>query len=258
MGKVDTDQGLGPGSERTRLELLKKDDPPKTAEQKTEQKEEREAVTSPGIGRADRVKEAVAAAGAAAAAGGTSRSPNVDDLLEGFGPSRPDLPRILPQADTTPPPEPVHKELTPTAPGARQRTRNVILATVGTFVLVVGFGVLIVKLSSSTRATTQPTTKGTNAVGPVTGATALSNVGADISTANQQITPTITTMQVDSLPTAKTASTGRPLHTGGTATTATATVATATTATQSTTATAPHPTGSAPPGMNLLPDDPHR
>jgi hypothetical protein len=231
MGKVDTDQGLGPGSEDRRRELAAKKDATPAAEAAAAEKIDRDAITQPGLGKVERQKD------------------KVDELLDGFGPNRPDLPRILPNVDTTPPPEePVQKELTPTAPGKRQKVRNVILATVGTFVLIVGFGVGIVKLSSNGPTSTTPTAKAT-----VT--TVATDTVATTTTIDPQVVPTITTMQVDSLPTAS--ASGRTLrvwqspHTSPSATAAAPSTTTTTTA-------AAHPTGSAPPGMNLLPDDPHR
>jgi hypothetical protein len=69
----------------------------------------------------------------------------IDDLLDGFGADRPNLPRILPALDnTTPPPAPPKKELLSTAPGARQR-RARILATVVAFALVTAAGVAFIK-----------------------------------------------------------------------------------------------------------------
>jgi hypothetical protein len=221
MGKVDTDQGLGPGSEDRRRKL---------AAQK-EEKVDRDAVTQPGVGNVERQKD------------------KVDELLDGFGAQRPDLPRILPNVDTTPPPEePAPKELTPTAPGKRQKVRNVILATVGTFVLIVGFGVGVVKLSSNGPTPTTPTAKTT--VTSVATETAPTTTTPTIDT---QAVPTITTMQVDSLPTA--AASGRPLRVWSSPHTQPSSTAAVP---STTTTTAAHPTGSAPPGMNLLPDDPHR
>ncbi len=235
MSKVDTDQGLGPGSERMRREVREAQE---ELESRSKQKaappvdvdEKKNAVTEPGIGKVER------------------KSDTVDDLLDGFGPSRPDLPRILPNKDTTPPPEPVKKELTPTEPGKRQRTRNMVLATVLAFGVVVAAGIVVVKMgSSSSQSTPAPTT--TNAVAPT-------NTVAQFTTAQptEVAPPPITTMPIESLPTAKTAtpppSTAKTVHSAPTTTTAATTAATTTTT--------PRPTGSAPPGMNLLPDDPHR
>jgi len=237
MSKVDTDQGLGPGSERQRQELLKaKDEAPVSEAQKAAKEEEnaeRDAITQPGLGKAERRKE------------------SVDELLEGFGTSRPDLPRILPPAETTPPPDPVQKELTPTSPGERQRARNVVLAMVGSFLVIVVIGLAIVKLGATGKGVEAPTVKSTatpTLTIPTTPSTTLTDVPP---------VPTINTMQVDSLPTASQARsvTGRPLHTGGTSTNATTIAPTPTPPTATATA---RPTGSAPPGMNLLPDDPHR
>ncbi len=226
MGKVDTDQGLGPGSEDRRRELAAQKEA--TAEAAATEKVDRDAVTQPGLGKVERQKD------------------KVDELLDGFGPNRPDLPRILPNVDTTPPPEePVPKELTPTAPGKRQKARNVILAMVGTFVLIVAFGVGIVKLSSSgPTPTTTPTAKAT--------VTAVATETVPTTTTDTQTVPTITTMQVDSLPTADTSR--RQLRVWSQPHTQPSTTAAPTT----TATTAARPTGSAPPGMNLLPDDPHR
>jgi hypothetical protein len=216
MGKVDTDQGLGPGSEDRRREMLGMKENPKDAE------------TQPGAGKVER------------------KTDTVDDLLGGFGTSRPDLPRILPKADTTPPPEPVKKELTPTAPGRRQRTRRIILVTAVSFIAVIGIGAALVKLGQSTaRVSTSPTQTSTT-----------TTIATAPQTATAQATGTIapiTTMAVESLPSVKSSTFAPPPST-------TKSVHSATTATAPATATntSPHPTGSAPPGMNLLPDDPHR
>jgi hypothetical protein len=236
MSKVDTDQGLGPGSERMRREVRQAQE---ELESRSKQKaappvvddDKKNAVTEPGVGKVER------------------KSDTVDDLLDGFGASRPDLPRILPNKDTTPPPEPVRKELTPTEPGKRQRTRNMVLATIVTFGVVVAVGVGVVKMGSSSSQTTPAPTTTTTAVAPT-------NTVAQVTTAQptEVAPPPITTMPIESLPTAKTAtpppSTAKSVHSAPTATTATTAAATTTTT--------PRPTGSAPPGMNLLPDDPHR
>lgn len=235
MSKVDTDQGLGPGSERARREVreaqekLESGAKQKAAAPAEDAAVDKNAVTQPGVGKVDR------------------KSDTVDDLLDGFGTSRPDLPRILPKADTTPPPEPVRKELTPTEPGKRQRIRNTILVTSLSFAVVIAIGIGLVKLGQSTAQTaplptqTATATTPTNTTQPTTAATT-----------TETISP-ITTMAVDSLPTVKTAATAPVLSTART-------VHSATTATAPTTATttAAHPTGSAPPGLNLFPDDPHR
>ncbi len=149
MSKADTDQGLGPGSERSREAILKAQrdldarskkgasaeitpsPEPAAVEKKPVDKN---AVTEPGVGKVERQDDPL------------------DNLLGGFGPSRPDLPRILPKADTTPPPEPLRKELTPTAPGKRQRKRNTALALV-TFLIVAGVGVTIVAKMSGSNTT---------------------------------------------------------------------------------------------------------
>jgi hypothetical protein len=235
MSKADTDQGLGPGSERQRQKVLEAQ---KKLDARSQQKDgeispspppskpiavDKTAVTEPGIGKVDR------------------RSDTVDDLLDGFGTERPNLPRILPNNDTTPPPDPVKKELTPTAPGARQRSRNMVLATIVTFAVVAAVGVAVVKYASN-GSTAAPTTTTTATATATTTATA---------TATETMTP-ITTTAIDSLPTVKTSAP----QTTATAPATARTVHSATTATA--TQTAPHPTGSAPPGMNLLPDDPHR
>ncbi|HEY1958707.1 MAG TPA: hypothetical protein VGH28_23990 [Polyangiaceae bacterium] len=223
MSKVDTDEGLGPGSEDRRREVRKaQDDLDSRSKLKT-------AETQPGIGKVER------------------KSDTVDDLLDGFGPSRPDLPhRILPKEDTTPPPEPIRRELTPTEPGKRQRLRKMILAAVISFGVIVGIGVVLVRMSgpatTSTAAPPATTTSAAQAVSTVT-ATA---------TAPQTIAP-ITTMAVESLPTVATAAPTHSHHIAATHPTTTASPPT----TATTTATA-RPTGTAPPGMNLLPDDPHR
>ncbi len=220
MSKVDTDQGLGPGSERLRRELAGV-------------KEEKRAVaksaeTQPGVGKVQK------------------RADTVDDLLDGFGSSRPDMPRILPNADTTPPPEPLKKELTPTAPGARQRKRRTILALVAAFGAIAVLGVAFVKLGSSS-SVAQPTATATTTTTTPTSTTPTATATA----ASTETTPMIATTSVESLPTVKTVATttGRPVHSASTSATATAT--------PTATATA-HPTGSAPPGLNLFPDDPHR
>jgi hypothetical protein len=233
MSKVDTDEGLGPGSERQRQEVLKGQ---KELESRSKQKAveatpasgpvkvDKNAVTEPGIGKVER------------------KNDTVDALLDGFGTDRPNLPRIMPNVDTTPPPEPVRKELTPTAPGKRQRTRNMVVATLVTFAVVAAVGVGLVKYGNNNTATPAPTTT-------VTVTVTATATAPTTTTATTETVPSITTTAIESLPTVKTstpqATTSRPVH-SSTATTATATQ------------TAPRPTGSAPPGMNLLPDDPHR
>ena len=228
MSKVDTDQGLGPGSEDRRREVRKaQDDLDSRSKLKA-------AETEPGIGKVER------------------RSDTVDELLDGFGTSRPDLPhRILPKEDTTPPPEPVRRELTPTEPGKRQRLRNMILASVVSFGVIVGVGVVAVRMSGHGA--------GSTAAPPTATATATETAVAT-ATATETVPP-ITTMSVEALPTVATgtATTSAPAthpHHSGSAH-PTSTTPPQTTATATTTA-APHPTGSAPPGLNLLPDDPHR
>jgi hypothetical protein len=217
MSKVDTDQGLGPGSEPRRRELI--GDPDKKARPVASA----DAETQPGSGKVERSND------------------SVDALLEGFGPSRPDLPRILPPAETTPPPEePVHKELTPTEPGKRQRVRNIAIATVLSFGAITAFGIGVVKLASpSTQAapSAQPT--------PTPSATHAATSPTQADTVVPP--PTITTMEVESLPSvAKTAPVATAHGTHPPVVTSAAT------------STAPRPTGSGPPGMSLLPDDPHR
>ena len=233
MSKVDTDEGLGPGSERQRQEVLKAQ---KELESRSKQKAaepapdsgpvkvDKNAVTEPGIGKVER------------------KSDTVDDLLGGFGTDRPNLPRILPNADTTPPPDPVRKELTPTSPGKRQRTRNMVLATLVTFAVVAAVGVALVKYGSpNNNAPAPPTTVTVTVTATVTAPP----------TATQTMAP-ITTTAIEALPTVKTSAPQT------TAPATTKSVHSATTTTATATQTAPRPTGSAPPGMNLLPDDPHR
>jgi hypothetical protein len=234
MSKVDTDEGLGPGSERQRQEVLEAQ---KKLDSRSQQKAaddavpdsgpvrvDKSAVTEPGLGKVER------------------KNDTVDDLLGGFGTDRPNLPRILPNADTTPPPDPVRKELTPTSPGARQRTRNMVLAMLVTFAVVAAVGVGLVKYGSNNGGTPAPT----------------ATVTVTITKTITQAAPTetmapITTTAIEALPTVKTSAPQT------TATAATAkSVHSAMTATATATQAAPHPTGSAPPGMNLLPDDPHR
>ncbi len=233
MSKIDTDQGLGPGSERMRREVreaqkeLESRSKEKAAEPaKASGNVDKNAVTEPGVGKVER------------------RDDTVDDLLGGFGPSRPDLPRILPKADTTPPPEPVRKELTPTEPGKRQRQRNTFLMIV-TFLLVAAGGIAIVKMASNNASSPQPTTTTTTTATVTTTATATATTQA-----TETITP-IATMPIETLPTVKTAT---PTTTSSAKSVHSATTA----ATTTTTATSPRPTGSAPPGLNLFPDDPHR
>lgn len=234
MSKVDTDEGLGPGSERRRQEVLeaqKKLDsrskekaaesaPPESGPVKVD----KNAVTEPGIGKVER------------------KSDTVDELLGGFGTDRPNLPRILPNADTTPPPDPVRKELTPTSPGKRQRARNMVLATLVTFAVVAAVGVALVKYGSPNNATPSP---------PTTVTVTVTTTATAPPTPTQTMSP-ITTTAIDALPTVKTSAPQT------TAPATTKSVHSATTTTATATQTAPHPTGSAPPGMNLLPDDPHR
>ena len=232
MSKVDTDEGLGPGSERQRKEVLEAQ---KQLESRSKQKAadptpdsgpvkvDKNAVTEPGIGKVER------------------KNDTVDDLLGGFGTDRPNLPRILPNADTTPPPDPVRKELTPTSPGKRQRARNMVFATLVTFAVVAAVGVALVKYGSSNNAAAPATTVTVTVTTPATTPAA----------PTETMTPIVTTA-IEALPTVKTSAPQT------TAPTTTKSVHSATTATATATQTAPRPTGSAPPGMNLLPDDPHR
>jgi hypothetical protein len=234
MSKVDTDEGLGPGSERQRKEVLEAQ---KALDSRSKQKAaepdpvpdsgpvkvDKNAVTEPGLGKVDR------------------KSDTVDDLLGGFGTDRPNLPRIMPNVDTTPPPEPVRKELTPTEPGKRQRTRNMVLATLVTFAVVAAVGVGLVKYGNNNTTPSPPTT--------VT--VTVTTTATSPPTATQTMSP-ITTTAIESLPTVKTSAPQT------TAPATTKSVHSATTTTATATQAAPHPTGSAPPGMNLLPDDPHR
>ena len=79
---------------------------------------------------------------------GSRKADTVDELLEGFGPSRADLPRVVRSPDTTPVPEPpaVPKtDLPSTEPGSRQRQRNVVLALLLSFVVVVLIGLAAVQ-----------------------------------------------------------------------------------------------------------------
>ena len=239
MSKVDTDEGLGPGSERQRQEVRKAqqelesrskqkaaaDAAPDSGPVKVDKNVDKNAVTEPGIGKVER------------------KTDTVDDLLGGFGTDRPNLPRILPNADTTPPSDPVRKELTPTSPGKRQRARNMILATLVTFAVVAAVGVGLVKYGNNTSTTTPA---------PTVTVTVTTTVTAPAPT--QTMSP-ITTTAIEALPTVKTSS---PFPTVTATATTTKSVHSATTTTATATQTAPHPTGSAPPGMNLLPDDPHR
>ena len=78
MTKANTDEGLGPGSEPGDAVSSRS-----SIADGTPKKVDKNAVTEPGIGKVERKDDAV------------------DQLLEGFGRSRPDLPRILPPADTT-------------------------------------------------------------------------------------------------------------------------------------------------------------
>jgi hypothetical protein len=76
------------------------------------------------------------------------KADTVDDLLEGFGPARSDLPRVVRNKDTTPPPDPPgaqKKELASTEPGARQRQRNIVLALLVSFVVVALGGLAILE-----------------------------------------------------------------------------------------------------------------
>lgn len=218
MSKVDTDQGLGPGSEPRRKELLgiNSDGSPRNNEAA-----DKEAETQPGSGKPKRENDPV------------------DNILEGFGPSRPDQPRILPQDDTTPPPDPAKEEIPSTSPGKRQRTRNMVLAMVATFVAISGFGIGVVKLATNGSTAPRPSATPAN-----TSTSMLTSSGTTAIADTIPPPPTITTMEVEALPTVKTAApvmTGRPSHSGTATVTATA-----------------RPSGSAPPGMSLLPDDPHR
>jgi hypothetical protein len=232
MSKVDTDEGLGPGSERQRQKVLEaQKDLDSRSKQKAAEpapdsgpvKVDKNAATEPGIGKVER------------------KNDTVDSLLDGFS-DRQDRPRILPNNDTTPPPDPVRKELTPTSPGKRQRARNMILATLLTFGVVAAVGVGLVKYGSASTATSVPPTTVTVTV----------TATAPPPTATETMAPIVTTA-IEALPTVKTSA---PQTTAPPTTSKSVHSATTTTATP--TQTAPRPTGSAPPGMNLLPDDPHR
>lgn len=80
---------------------------------------------------------------------GSRKADTVDDLLEGFGPGRSDLPRVVRQEDTTPPPDPpaAKRELPSTEPGARQRLRNMLLALLLSFAVVVLAGLALLAAS---------------------------------------------------------------------------------------------------------------
>lgn len=233
MSKVDTDEGLGPGSEDRRREVRKaQEELDSHSKLKGAQPVDKNAVTEPGLGKVEK------------------RSDTVDSLLDGFGPARQDLPRILPNKnDTTPPPEPVRKELTPTEPGRRQKLRNRVIAGVLAFGVVVGAGVVIVRMGAHQDAAT-PAPSATDTAHPANTA-----VATPTATATETV-PTITTMSVEALPTVKTSAPAHSTHATH-ASSSHATSAPTATTTAATTA-APRPTGSAPPGLNLLPDDPHR
>ncbi len=152
MSKADTDQGLGPGSERSREAVLKAQreldarskkgaspevtpsPEPAAVEKKPVDKT---AVTEPGVGKVERQDDPL------------------DNLLGGFGPSRPESPAHPAEGRHDPAPEPLRKELTPTAPGKRQRKRNTALALV-TFLVVAGVGVTLVAKMSGSNPTTPP------------------------------------------------------------------------------------------------------
>lgn len=123
MGKPSTDPGLGPSSE-ARLKAGSA----------------RDAETQPGAVEETKPKP--------------QRRDTVDVLLEGFE-GREERPRILPNmgkevTPTPPPPEAVvRKDLTPTAPGSRQRKKGQIVAGVVIgFLLVLGVAVLVKKLTT--------------------------------------------------------------------------------------------------------------
>jgi hypothetical protein len=243
MSKVDTDQGLGPGSEDSRRAVKKaQDDLESHSKLKASEPAapvDKNAETQPGAGKVER------------------RSDTVDDLLDGFGTSRPDLPRILPKEDTTPPPEPVKRELTPTSPGVRQQTRSRLLAAAIAFAIVVLGGVAILKMSAKTPAASSSATAPATATATATTATA---TATDTATAAATEVPPIPTKSVEALPTVAKTSEPPPAHSVHAASPShTATAPTASPPPHATTtALAPHPPGSAPPGLNLLPDDPHR
>ncbi len=233
MTKADTDEGLGPGSEDRRREIQKAQQELDSRSQlKTAAPTDKSADTQPGIGKVER------------------RNDTVDDLLDGFGPSRPDLPhRILPKEDTTPPPEPVRRELTPTEPGKRQKLRNMILASVVSFGVIVGVGVVVVRMGGP---------KTTSTVAPPATTTTVAHAVETVEPTATATATGITTMSVEALPTVAKTSTPPP-HAQHSSVHSASTASPPPTATATTTATAaPHPTGSAPPGLNLLPDDPHR
>jgi hypothetical protein len=229
MSKVDTDQGLGPGSEGRRRDVAKAQAKLDASSRPSDAPSSKDAETQPGTGKVER------------------RTDTVDDLLDGFGPSRPDLPRILPNQDTTPPPEPVRRELTPTEPGQRQRSlRTRLVASAVAFAVVIALGALLVKLGGNAGSSLAPPTHAT-ATATATATETETETAAETAT---ETVPTIKTTSVEALPTVATTA-ARPAHSHA------STHAHPTSAPPATTA-APHPTGSAPPGLNLLPDDPHR
>ena len=83
----------------------------------------------------------------------TKKADTVDDILDGFGTSRADQPRILPKkrGDITPTPPEVgaRKELTPTEPGSRQKQSRFMVAALIGFAGVLILGVVLVKITGS-------------------------------------------------------------------------------------------------------------
>lgn len=104
----------------------------------------------------------------------TKKSDTVDDILDGFGTSRTDQPRILPKksSDITPTPPEVggRKELTPTEPGSRQKQSRFVVAAFIGFGAVLILGVALVKFTGSGPETPNtvptPTDKSTAVMAP--------------------------------------------------------------------------------------------
>ena len=118
------------------------------------------------------------------------KTDTVDDILDGFGTSRTDQPRILPKksSDITPTPPEVggRKELTPTEPGSRQKQSRYVVAAFLGFGAVLILGIAFVKLTSggpenpdTVPTTAAPTDKSTAVMAP----TAMLPVPTDTATA---------------------------------------------------------------------------
>ena len=166
MGKPSTDPGLGPSSE-ARLKAAPRD-----------------AETAPGAVEDTKPKP--------------QKRDTVDVLLDGFE-GREERPRILPPSGieitpTPPPPQPVvRKDLTPTAPGSRQRRHGKMIVGIALGVVVVLCIALLAK-KLMTADVAQPTPVATLAVtAPLTPELAPTQAEQPTPTATTATAPATTT-----------------------------------------------------------------